>query len=107
MMPVTVSTAVPGGDGPCAGGGILLHRGYHPRPYSQNCPRNTAGQLLRGHFFCGGLSGCQAGQMMPVTVSTAVPGVTVHAPVVGCCCAVAAGTVITPGTVENAPVTSL
>ena len=43
-------------------------------------------------------------QITPVTVSTAVPGVTSHRPVMGSCWMVAPGTVITLGTVEKEPV---
>ena len=43
-------------------------------------------------------------QIVPVTVSTLTPGVTVHAPVVEFWTYVAAGTVICPGTVAKAPV---
>lgn len=46
-------------------------------------------------------------QITPVTVSTAVPGVTIHAPVAISCTTVAAGTVITLGTVAKAPVAAL
>ena len=41
---------------------------------------------------------------VPVTVSTAVPGVTLYAPVAASWVKVAAGTVMTPGTVANTPV---
>lgn len=92
MMPVTGSC--------CTVATIPVHT-------AKTAPGTQPVSCSGGISFAGGLSGRQAGQMMPVTVSTAVPGVTVHAPVVGSCCAVAAGTVITPGTVENAPVTSL
>ena len=41
---------------------------------------------------------------VPVTVSTAVPGVVLYAPVAASCVKVAAGTVTTPATVANTPV---
>ncbi len=46
-------------------------------------------------------------QMVPVMVSSAMPGVTVHTPVTGLRTAVPAGTVIAPGRVVKAPVSSL
>ena len=45
-------------------------------------------------------------QMVPVTVRVARPGVRVYAPVAGSWVKVAAGTVMTPGTVANWPVVS-
>lgn len=41
---------------------------------------------------------------VPVTVSTAVPGVVLYAPVAASCVKVAAGTVTTPAAVANTPV---
>ena len=43
------------------------------------------------------------GYTVPVTVSVATPGVIIHAPVSASCVKVAAGTVITPGTVAKSP----
>ena len=46
-------------------------------------------------------------QIVPVTTSVAIPGVTEYSPVTGFCVYVAAGTRIWPGTVVNRPVVSL
>ena len=57
----------------------------------------SAGVCLRGAVCC---------QIVPDTVSVAVPGVVTQTPSVPCA-KVAAGTVIRPGTVANTPVVSL
>ena len=46
------------------------------------------------------------GQIVPVTIRVARPGVRVYAPVPGFWVKVAAGTVMTPGTVVKSPVVS-
>lgn len=54
----------------------------------------------------GGASPSPRSHTVPVTVSVAVPGLTVYAPVSVFCVMVAAGTVTAPATVENTPVAS-
>ena len=77
------------------------HRSYHVRPRLSIIFLSNTVQKGGPSPSLLSLTGAYT---VPVTVSTAVPGVVLYAPVAASCVKVAAGTVTTPATVANTPV---